>query len=251
MLAAIAMALFMVFVVTVVFAAFPLRLLDPAWQLKVIGTITNNAPISVIAFVLLPLAMWMNPTAGMREFTRKIRRLAMLAVAGFLLLIPLQFNAINQQFSNQNIQNNRQLRDAMRTITRLRETVERSQSKESLQLNLQSLADPTSLQPADLAKPFPVLKQELLARIDQAEAAAKQRFTVADPMTPWALVRASLRTSLLALCYAFAYAAGALRRNSKLSLLLDIQHGFRQIPKIVGKYISKRNQRQKSKRNTR
>jgi hypothetical protein len=247
MLASISTALFMVFVITIVFSLFPLRLLDPAWQLKVISTLTNNAPISVVAFVLLTLAMWMNPTTGLKSYTRRIRRLALLAVVGFLLLIPLQFAAIRQQYSNQDRQNTSQLNKAMETITRLRQTVEKAQNTEMLQRGLQSLSDPTSLQPADLAKPFPVLKQELFARIDQAEAAAKRRFRIADPMTPWLLVRRSLQTSLLSLCYAFAYAAGALRRNSKLTLLLDLKNGLKQLPNSINRYFNKKKGRRKSR----
>jgi hypothetical protein len=84
-------ALLVVFAATVLNAALPLRLVDPSWLQGLIQFLLSQGFLPLIALVLVPLAVVINPKSS-RLCRRRDRfsRLALVAALGFALLIPLQ-----------------------------------------------------------------------------------------------------------------------------------------------------------------
>lgn len=56
-LSVVALVLFVLFVSLVAAALFPLQLLDPAWQLRMAGSLINGAPFALLGLALLQIAV--------------------------------------------------------------------------------------------------------------------------------------------------------------------------------------------------
>jgi hypothetical protein len=60
-LSVVALVLFLLFASLVVPALFPLQLLDPAWQLRMAGSLVNGAPFALLGLALLQIAVERGP----------------------------------------------------------------------------------------------------------------------------------------------------------------------------------------------
>jgi hypothetical protein len=60
-LGVVALVLFVLFASLVAAALFPLQLLDPAWQLRLAGTLINGAAFSLLGLALLQIAAELGP----------------------------------------------------------------------------------------------------------------------------------------------------------------------------------------------
>ena len=97
-LSVVALVLFVLFVSLVAAALFPLQLLDPAWQLRLAGTLINGAPFALLGLALLQIAAELGPhDPQLKNRARLCAQLAVAAALGFLLLLPLQTVAGLQQ----------------------------------------------------------------------------------------------------------------------------------------------------------
>lgn len=72
-----------VFAITAVFAALPLRLGQPAWQIQISAALINNGSIALVGMLLIALASWLAPSEPLLvRRNRLVRRLAIGAVVG-------------------------------------------------------------------------------------------------------------------------------------------------------------------------
>jgi hypothetical protein len=87
------------------------------------------------------------------------------------------------------------------------------------------------LSPADLGQPLPLVKMQLNAALDQAQAQIQiNRDRAAMPPAPAiAALPEVLRNSLACLLFACGYAAFARRTGSDLSLLQEIQKSLQRL----------------------
>jgi hypothetical protein len=83
------------------------------------------------------------------------------------------------------------------------------------------------LGPADLANPLPLLKAQVNAVFDQAQAQINRDRSALRPATAIAALPELLRTSLACLLLATAFAGFARRAGVELSLLEEVQQGRR------------------------
>ena len=96
------LALIVVFLTIVAGAMFPIRLLNPAWQLRLGSTLINLSPLPLIGLGLLHLAVFLDPLDPL--LMRRLRPAAHLAMAvalGYLLLAPLLASAALRQLDDQ------------------------------------------------------------------------------------------------------------------------------------------------------
>ena len=147
----VALALLVVFAAMVLNAAQPLRLVDPRWLQGLIGVLLSQGFLPLIALVLLPLAVVINPKSSrLRRRRDRFSRLALVAALGFALLIPLQLAStwgnLNQQTSGQN----QQRLQGLAVIGQLRQAISTATSH-------QDLASPDPNQP----ERDPLLKETL------------------------------------------------------------------------------------------
>jgi hypothetical protein len=229
-LAAVALALFLLFGLGVFSQAFPLRLLAPAWQLRLSGALIERAPLALIGLVLLQLAAHLDP-ANQRLAARwqAVGRLGIVTVLGFLLLMPLQVVATAR--SIRGLQSNQRAEQVRvhRSLELLRQQINGAGSLADLQQRIKAIQAPDLIVDANsLNQPLPQLKQALLASVDQSQAQLDRRLGNRSPRPLWNLLQASGRGVLSSLVLAVAFAACTPSlRDPERSLLMAWRRNLR------------------------
>jgi len=215
-----ARALLFIYAITIAAQALPLKVFAMDWQISMITVITNSSILPLQGLVLAHLAAYLDPSEPRFEvFCQNLRRWALPATLGFLLIIPLQsFNFVK------GIRNYRQnAAKNERTITQtfgdIRNAVERASTTADLQKRLADLNAP-GLSPADRTAPLPAIRPTLLAEIQKAEKKAKANIAQQDPEQFWLFSKQMVGSILAAFAFAFAFAAAAKRSTWPESLLV-------------------------------
>ena len=209
LLALIATGLLAVFVVEVLFKALPLQILSPAWQLRMVGVITANGAVAITGFGLLHLAANLQPhNQRLADQRRLVRRWALVAALGFLLLVPVQGYAVWNGISVTRAVQLRQRNRANQAIERVRQVVAGATSLPELQQQLAAVQGPTLTANA-LQRPLPEVKRALLKEAERVQQQLRQQRLGPNGADLWALVQDNLRTMVLALIFAIAFAGGS------------------------------------------
>lgn len=218
-LSRIATALFVVFAAVVISSALPPRLLDAAWQLRVIGALVNNGTIAVLGMVLMWLAGVLHPGSGrLRARRDRISSLAALAALGYLLLIPLQTYAVWKGLNDAGRGQSLQLKTAIDRITVIRQAVRQAGSTAELQARLKVLQGP-ALPQAEAGRPIEAIRPQILAGLETAENTVRQRLGGLPVDRLWQLVQESVRVVVSSLAYAAAFASAGYLPGKPLSLM--------------------------------
>jgi len=217
LLAALSIVLVMVFLASVLTTALPPKLLDPQWQLQFATTLISYATLALVGALLLPLAVWVDPdNQRLRARRNALRRWALAAAVGFLLLVPLQGWAGWRFYSTATSNQQRQLSQASQKLADLRQAISSATSHQELQARVQQLFGPNAgLSPAEQRTPIGELRPMLLARAEQASRQLTQQVEAQAAIKPDQLLKESLRIAISALAYAigFAFLAGVLPRQ--------------------------------------
>ena len=229
LLGLIAGALLALFLVLVVADSLPVRLMDPAWQLRFSGALIRNGLMPVLAIVMVPLAAVIDPSSGaLARYRDRLRHWTILVALGYVLLIPLQGYAVWKGVGQLRSSQAGQFDRATKQFTQLRQTIQSADSTADLQRRFQALGMPTQPQ-ADLNQPLPVLRKRLLDGLEGAENRLRNRL-VGKPSADSVegLILQGGRLALSALILAFAFAAGSQRRRSRVSLLEEWRQAWSQ-----------------------
>jgi hypothetical protein len=222
-LSVVALVLFVLFSTLVAGVVLPFQPLDPAWQLRLAGALINGGPFPLVGLALLELAMQLDPQDPIlwRRW-RRSSRLAVAAALGFLLLIPLLGVAgLRESHAISNAQTSR-ISGAERKLISLRQAVAVSGSSGDLNRRLQRLDGPV-LGPADIAQPLPLLKAQVDAVLDQAQAQITSERQRVPPLNPWTLLPDLLCRAVASLGLAIGFAALAVRPGHVFTLLQEWQ----------------------------
>ena len=207
------------FLATVVVGAWPPMILDPQWQLSFSAGLINNASLAVVGALLTPLALAFHPGSDrLRSRRNAFRRLALAAAIGFLLLIPLQASAGWRLYRSVTSTAEQQISQSARKLTEVRQAIATATSPQELQAKLNQLVgNNAGLTPTQLRTPIDQLRQELLARADQALNRLQQRIEAQSSFKPDRLIKETIRISLSSLFYSvgFAFLSGTLPRNNR------------------------------------
>jgi len=235
LLAAAATALLVIFAVSSLLAALPPKLLDAVWQLRLAGVLISLGPVALIGFLLMPLANWLDPgNRRIARHNRLIQSWGLLALLGYLLLIPLQGMAVVQGLGDAQRSVQRQRAEAQKRIDDLREAVEAAGNAQELQERFVALKAPP-IAADNLGLPMPVLRQKYLASIQSVDQQLRQNKGGPAPGQLLQLAQDSLRIMVSALALALAFAAGTVRPRHPLamtsavqpsSLLTEVQSGL-------------------------
>jgi hypothetical protein len=226
-LSVVALVLFLLFASVVAAALFPLQLLDPAWQLRLAGTLINGAAFPLLGLALLQIAAELGPhDPQLNNRARLCSELAVAAALGFLLLLPLQTIAGLRTSRTVNNAQAARIQGAEAKLKALRQVVIGATSNADLNQQLQKLSGPV-LGPADIAQPLPLLKAQVAAVLDQAALQIKREREASQPRTPLLLLPELLRNAIASLALALGFAALARRPGSDLSLLQELQSRMR------------------------
>ena len=231
-LAAIAMGLFVLFGIAVFSQLFPLRLLAPAWQLRFAGVLIERGPLALIGLALLQLGTHLDPAnAGLQARWQQVGRLGVVAVLGFLLLIPLQLVAAGRSIQGMTTAQSSQQQRVDRNLTRLRQQIRAASSFPDLQQRIRDIQAPDLVVEADaLRQLFPQLQRSLLDSVDQSENQLRRRMGAGTSGRSWAVLERSGRGLVSALVLALCFAAATPRwLDPQRSLLMVWQRQWRHL----------------------
>jgi hypothetical protein len=222
-LAFMAIALFVIYLITLLASILPIRLLDTAWQLRFITACLDSATIPLLALGLIHLAAYLDPGNPTLQKRRDgVARLAIVAVIGFLLIVPLQTYAGWRSVAVARANVARQLSAATSTFDLLQDTITTATSLDNLQARLQAIQTPSlGIRFEDQGLPLPQTKRTMLARLKQVRDQVEARIQAPAPQAIEAAIRDSLRVILSSFALAIAFAMGAQRKGQAVPLLVE------------------------------
>jgi hypothetical protein len=189
-----------------------------AWQSTVVNAIINNSTLPLVGVALAHLAAYLDPSQTRFEtFCKNLRSWAILATLGFILIIPLQIYNFTKGLSNYNQNKINYERNVVQGFQKLRNAVISAPTVAELEKRLIALNGPP-LSAVDSNFPLPVLRQNLLVVLQQAETNAKSRINL-NPDQIWAFGKETVRSVFTSLAFAFAFSAAAKRSAWPESLL--------------------------------
>lgn len=210
-----AIALFVIFLVHLIPVLLKINPTSTQWQGEFVDVLVNEGLLAFLGFVLLHMAGFVQPSHDrLRRRLRVAKRLAVLAVGGYLLLVPLQIWSSVGSFAAAQSTRATYLEQGAR-LSEVREALQGSSSAQDLNVRLQSLLQP-ALTSEQLAQPFPELRNELLTINDGKQLKLNQLLmSTADGGDFFdAIVRVGS-----ALGWALAFACGAVPWGSHSTLI--------------------------------
>ncbi len=218
-----ALTLFVLYGVRVAAALLPPRPLETAWQLNAVSTLVTPAAIPLVGLGLLHLASHLDPAnARLRQRRDRLARWAILAVLGFLLLLPLQAFAAWSSVDAARAQVSDQRTVATSTFVRIREAINAATSLEDLEARLRSLRSPgLDIRFENLGLPLPETRRQLLLRLNEMEDQVKTRINPPPPQAIEDVAMTSLRMMASSVLFALGFAMAAQRRGQQVPLLVE------------------------------
>jgi hypothetical protein len=218
---AIGKGLFLVFLGYLIVDSLPPQLLVPGWQLAFVGRVLSIGSIALVGFACVHLAVILNPAN--RIYSKRLgmlRRWAMVAAIGFLLLIPLQAHATWKAYTNAKTNQQTLIRQADKRLAPLKKAVESATSIDDLQQKLSGLGGVNTQLSADVrSKPLEEVKKNIIANLERSENLYADRLAASTgPNRIWAALQSSTRTLVASLGYFIAFAAGAQPGKSSQTL---------------------------------
>lgn len=208
LLEALSLVFLGIFLVTIIPKAFPVQLTNPQWQFAFIGELVNNGTVPLVGAFLTPLALAFNPDSDrLRRRRTIIKKWALAAAIGFLLLIPLQVFAGWKVYSTISNRAEQQTVQSARKLTELREAINTAPNSQELQARLLKIVGPqAALPPAQLKAPLPELKKILLSQADRISTVLQRNAEAQSTLKPDGLIRETIRIALSSLLYAIGFA---------------------------------------------
>lgn len=182
----------------------PPALVQPTWQLQFGDSLRGTASVPLVATALLIFAQRFDPEAeALDRRLTLVRRLAMAASLGFLLLIPLQISAGTTQMGIASSGEARQLRE----IQRVSLAIEKAQTQEALN---EAIAQLPGLPPdfrGNFTRPISEVRTILLNQIRPQMRSLETRFQQARSDRLQAALRLFIFDGITSLGYAIGFAA--------------------------------------------
>ena len=197
------------YLLLVVSSAIPAKLLDYDWLNRVTATLINGSSLPLLALFILVVGNLLYPENQLLDKRRKLfSGFAVLAVYGFLLLIPLHiFTGLLLQTTNSD--QFRALDKAERQLDSYRQAANQATSVSELQARLTKLSAP-GLNPEILARPLPEVKVQMSAAFNQVAAQIAQQRQALTAENSWSTRGPQvLRIVIACLVLAFGFAAFA------------------------------------------
>lgn len=212
----VALGLLLVFLISELKQLLPPALLQPAWQLRAAEALRNIAVLPLMAGVLLLLARRFDPAAeGLEWRLLLLRRLAIGASIGFLLLIPLQITAGLRQINQTTAGEARQL-DAVRQVA---VAIEQANTPEAMNKAIARLPGLPSDFQGQYALPLNQVRPRLLSQIRPQIELLEGRLKELRRQRLGSAAGLVALDGLLSLAYAIAFAALASSGDGEPSLL--------------------------------
>ncbi|MFN7898095.1 MAG: hypothetical protein ACK5N0_00325 [Synechococcaceae cyanobacterium] len=195
----------------------PPAILNPAWQLRLAAGLIGSAFLPLLGLCLFHLWRVLpyadsQPRRFLMNFTVILKRLAVLATLGFLLLLPLQARAgwelINTNFRavNADVPST----PAQRRFDAMKQAIRQAPDAARIQRQLTILRGPV-IAAQDMRKPLPELRGMLLQALAEARHSVGANSQRQNATRVAMLLQECMQNSLSALAYAIGFAAFAQR----------------------------------------
>ncbi len=194
---------------SLLFELFPLKLLDPLWQLKLIGQSMAVIMPTLVGMLVIQLAANINTkTTDLYDNAQLARRVSLWISLLLFLFIPLQFHAGARVV--------RQMKDVDKnTISTIRQFVSRlklTKSEREMRILAASIPDPPIL-PDKLEAPFIAVRDDWAQRLTN-DANQKEELFTKKYNTAWLKYLAnSIRNAIQAALFGFAFLTISQRPN--------------------------------------
>jgi hypothetical protein len=207
-LEACSLVLLGVFVVSFLVKFLPLKLTEAQWQLGVAAELVNNGLVALAGVLLLYIALEFNKNSKrIRKRRNTFKRWAPAAVAGFLLLVPLQVFNTWRIYQRYTTIVERQISQSTEKLTQFREVIATSTSHMQLQERLQAVSGkPVVFTQSQLGTPLSQLKYMLLQKAEKISGLLQQQIEYKSAIKPDRLISETFRVSLTAVLYAIGFA---------------------------------------------
>ncbi len=208
MLRAGALALFGIFLVSVILRLLPARLLEPLWQVSLTTALIDMGGYALLGVVVLTIAHLLEPDeALLRRLLRRITRLCGVAALGYLLLVPLLLSALVRDYQQVERLSQRQQRSISQQELRLSQAIASSQSRDELLGTVQRFNAPAL--GSFLLSPAPLETQRAQAQelLSSTVANARRQAGAVSPASLQSILLNNLRLLLLALVFAFGFSS--------------------------------------------
>lgn len=222
----VASGLLLVFLISELRQLLPPALLAPAWQLRAAEALRTIAFLPLVAGVLLLLARRFDPAAeGLKWRLQWLRRLAIAASIGFLLLIPLQITAGLRQINQTTAVEARRL-EAVRQVAA---AIEQANSPEAMNRAIARLPGlPADFQ-GKYARPLDQVRSGLLGQIRPQIQRLEERLKELRRQRLGSAAGLFVADGLLSLAYAIGFAAVASSGEDEPSLLQRVVWNFQRL----------------------
>jgi hypothetical protein len=211
-------ALILVFLVNVLFSAYPVALARPEWQLQLCGQIRGGASFALVGALLLLISLQLDRNVlPLADWLGTFRRLALLAAIGYLLLIPLQTNAALGVARGANGQD----RQALQSLNQKIQAVRNADTDEKLRESISSLPGAPSLRGRSFGASLPTVRRRLLDQLEpqarriETAITSRKRARILGGLQDW------IRDGLINVCYGLGF-AGLAKAGSRERSLLDM-----------------------------
>ncbi|MFN7678828.1 MAG: hypothetical protein ACK5QW_09595 [Cyanobacteriota bacterium] len=209
------LALFVIFIAQLIPTLLLINPASNAWQDQFADVLIKEGALAFLGFVMIHLACLLQPNLfGLRRRLSLVRRLAVLAVLGYILLVPMQ---LTSAFAT-SMANRAKRTNYLQQITRLsevRESIQRATNLRDLDLRLQSLFEP-ALTPQQSSMGLVELRRTLL-RVNQERQLENTRL-MKELSINQDFVGPMLSRCVSAMGWALAFATGAVPFGMRSSL---------------------------------
>jgi hypothetical protein len=219
-------SLLAIFIFSVLFAIFPLKITQPIWLYAFADSFLSNSGFSLVALISLILATYFDPdNLQLVAHVRKVQRLACVAAICFLFLIPLNFYIAYKFVTSFRDQQTAEYNLNMTRVKFFSDKVDGASTFDQLQ-EVMKTYQAIQLPEQERLKPLERIKNEIKSKIKEAIVTLQaNKKTFAITQKSWEQYLAAVRNSLFAFTYFLAFAAFAQRRNSQESWLQEMMNG--------------------------
>ncbi|MCX5955388.1 MAG: hypothetical protein NTW51_03040 [Cyanobacteria bacterium] len=202
----LAFALFALFLGGLFIDILPPALLDSGWIVASITSLASLVPLPLLGLMLVHLAAYFSPTGRLKSIQLNLSRAAAVVAVGFFLLLPLMgFLVVKnaQTIAGNNAGAKSQI---TRKSEQLRAAVRNAKSPAELQASMQTLQGPGGFDAIVLARPLPLLKEQLNLIINRTERSSLEQLQGPFSTQNFPVLKALLRTAVQCLFAGLGFA---------------------------------------------
>jgi hypothetical protein len=225
-------ALLGVFISTVLAASWPVQLVQPAWQEKIITSLREGAFLPLLGSGAILVAGLFHPDdPNLQKAVRRVRTLAIWAAIGFALMIPLQTYAGVKQILSSAAEANGKLQ----LVRRATKEIENARTETDLRRAILQIPGISGQQlPESLGQPVPQLRSRLIAALQPRIKASETNLEtqLSNLWQNWMLK--AFRDALLAGFYAVGFSAIGQSASQRYTLLQRVSFLFNRRGRKIG-----------------